>query len=142
LRREGSSLGSAEVLNYAIYVRPAVLARFVDTPRDEIEKRLFGSVTAQLLFTQPLLRHMAERGTGTIAFTASGSGYAPPTAPPGEGGRALAYGVSKAALHRIAEQLVVEHPDLRFYNLQLGAVATERVLASGSALERLRSGYP
>jgi NAD(P)-dependent dehydrogenase (short-subunit alcohol dehydrogenase family) len=122
------------VLNNAIYVAPSGLARFVDTSREEIEARLYANVTAQLLFTQPLLRHMAERGSGTIAFTTSGAGYFPPTLGPGDGGWVLTYGVSKAGMNRIAEQLAVEHPELRFLNLQPGAVATERVLAAGEEL--------
>jgi len=130
------ALGHVDVvLNNAIYVGPAGLARFVDTPRDELEKRIFANVTAQLLLTQPLLRHMADRGRGVIAFTTSGAGYAPVRRAPGDGGWALSYGVSKAGLHRIAEQLAIEHPELRFWNLQPGPVATERVLASGADLE-------
>jgi NAD(P)-dependent dehydrogenase (short-subunit alcohol dehydrogenase family) len=122
------------VLNNAIYVAPSGLTRFVDTSREEIEARIYGNVTAQLLFTQPLLRHMAERGSGTIAFTTSGAGYFPPAKGPGDGGWVLTYGVSKAGMNRIAEQLAVEHPELRFLNLQPGAVATERVLAAGEEL--------
>jgi NAD(P)-dependent dehydrogenase (short-subunit alcohol dehydrogenase family) len=93
-------------------------------------------VAAQLLFTQPVLRHMAARGSGIIANVTSGAGYNPPFAAVGDGGWALTYGVSKAGLNRIAEQLVVEHgaDGLRFYNLQPGAVATERVLAAGEKL--------
>ena len=121
------------VLNNAIYVAPG-MARFLDTPPEQIEDRLFANVTAQLLFTQPLLRHMSEQGSGTIAFTTSGAGYFPPTRGPGDGGWVLTYGVSKAGMNRIAEQLAVEHPDLRFLNLQPGAVATERVLAAGEEL--------
>lgn len=48
--------------------------------------------------------------------------------------------MSKAGLNRIAEQLVVEHPALSFWNLQPGQVATERVLASGPALEFVARG--
>ena len=118
------------VLNNAIYVGPAGLARYLDTPREEIERRLFGNVTAQLLLSRPLLRHMAERGGGVLAFTTSAAGYAPVSRAAGDGGWALTYGVSKAGLNRIAEQLVVEHPEVRAYNLQPGQVATERVLAA------------
>ncbi len=131
------ALGHVDVLvNNAIYVGPAGEKRFLDTPIDEIEKRLYGNVTAQLLFTQPVLAHMAARGSGVIGNVTSGAGYNKPFAPIGEGGWALTYGVSKAGLNRIAEQLVVEHgsDELRFYNLQPGAVATERVLAAGEKL--------
>jgi len=136
-----ADLGAVDVVcNNAIYVGPAGMARFLDTPRDELERRLFANVTAQLLLTQPFLRHMAERGTGVIAFTTSAAGYAPVTRAVGAGGWALSYGVSKAGLNRIAEQLVVEHPDLRFLNLQPGQVATERVLAAGAELEFVARG--
>lgn len=130
-------LGHVDVLvNNAIYVGPAGEKRFLDTPPDELDKRIFGNVTAQLLFTQPVLRHMVGRGSGTIANITSGAGFNKPFAPIGEGGWAPSYGVSKAGLHRIAQQLVVEHAKdgLRFYNLQPGAVATERVLAAGEKL--------
>lgn len=124
------------VVNNAIYVGPAGERRFLDTPIDEIEKRIYGNVISQLLFTQPILAHMVGRGTGVIANVTSGAGYNRPFAAIGEGGWALTYGVSKAGLNRIAEQLVVEHAKdgLRFYNLQPGAVSTERVLAAGEKL--------
>jgi NAD(P)-dependent dehydrogenase (short-subunit alcohol dehydrogenase family) len=131
------ALGHVDILvNNAIYVGPAGEKRFLDTPVDEIEKRLYGNITAQLLFTQPVLAHMVARGSGVIANVTSGAGYNRPFAAIGEGGWALTYGVSKAGLNRIAEQLVVEHAKdgLHFYNLQPGAVATERVLAAGEKL--------
>jgi NAD(P)-dependent dehydrogenase (short-subunit alcohol dehydrogenase family) len=131
------ALGHVDLLiNNAIYVGPAGEKRFLDTPIDEIEKRLYGNITAQLLFTQPILAHMVRRGSGVVANVTSGAGYNRPFAAIGAGGWALTYGVSKAGLNRIAEQLVVEHADdgLRFYNLQPGAVATERVLAAGEKL--------
>lgn len=132
-----AALGHVDVLvNNAIYVGPAGEKRFLDTPPDELEKRLFGNITAQLLFTQPVLAHMVAQGSGVIANVTSGAGYNKPFAAIGEGGWALSYGVSKAGLNRIAEQLVVEHgkDGLFFCNLQPGAVATERVLAAGEKL--------
>lgn len=136
-----AELGHVDVvLNNAIYVGPAGIARFLDTPREELERRLFGNVTAQLLLTQPLLRHMIDRGSGLIAFTTSAAGYMPVRRATGDGGWALSYGVSKAGLNRIAEQLVVEHPEIRCYNLQPGQVATERVLAAGEQLAFVARG--
>jgi NAD(P)-dependent dehydrogenase (short-subunit alcohol dehydrogenase family) len=133
--RAVQELGHVEVvLNNAIYVGPAGNSRFLDTPREEIERRIYGNVTAQLLFSQPLVRHMAERQRGVVAFTTSGAGYAPIRRVVGDGGWALTYGVSKAAVTRIAQQLVVEHPDLWCCSLQPGLVATERVRAAGAAL--------
>jgi 3-oxoacyl-[acyl-carrier protein] reductase len=132
-----AGLGHVDVvLNNAIYVGPAGNGRFLDTPADELEKRIFGNITAQLILLQPILRHMLERGAGTVAGMTSGAGYLPPPAPVGEGGWAVSYGVSKAGFHRIVEQLVVElgGSGLRFLNLQPGFVTTERVLAAGERL--------
>ena len=131
------ALGHVDILiNNAIYVGPAGEKLFLDTPVSEIENRLYGNITAQLIFMQPVLRKMVERGSGVIANVTSGAGYFKPFAAIGKGGWALNYGVSKAGLHRIAEQLVIEHgaDGLFFCNLQPGAVATERVLAAGEKL--------
>jgi NAD(P)-dependent dehydrogenase (short-subunit alcohol dehydrogenase family) len=131
------ALGSVDVLvNNAIYVGPAGNHAFLDTPTDELEKRIFGNVTAQLIFIQPVLRHMVGQGGGTIANITSGSGYFTPPGAPGKGGWALSYGVSKAAVTRIAAQLLAEHGDdgICAYSLQPGPVATERVLAAGPKL--------
>lgn len=130
------------LLNNAIYVSEGGPERFLDTPPDEIEKRLFGNVAAQLIFTQPILRAMVAQGSGLIANMTSAAGYVPPPGPPGEGGWALTYGVSKAGFHRIVKQLVVEHPELRFLNLQPGFVSTERVLAEESLAFVAAHGAP
>ena len=124
------------VVNNAIYVGPAGERRFLDTPPDELERRLFGNITAQLLLLQPFLRHMVARRCGTIANVTSAAGYAKPEQAIGEGGWALSYGVSKAGFHRIARQLVVEHghDGIHVLNVQPGFVATERVLAAGEKL--------
>ncbi len=132
------ALGHLDVLvNNAVYVGPGGESRFLDLDPDELERRLFGNVTAQLRLTQPILRHMVERRTGLIANITSAAGYAKPERAIGDGGWALAYGVSKAGFHRIARQLVVEHrrDGVQFLNLQPGYVATERVLAAGEKLE-------
>lgn len=131
------ALGHVDVLvNNAIYVGPAGELRFCDTPADEIERRVYGNLTAQLVFTQPILRHMVSRGSGTIADITTAAAYRTPRAAVGEGGWALTYGVSKAGFHRFAAQLVAEHgrDGVQFLNLQPGMVATERVLAAGEKL--------
>lgn len=127
-------LGHVDVLlNNAIYVGPLNMARFLDYPPEELEKRVYGNLTAQLIFTQPVLRHMAERGSGTIAGTTSAAGLIRPYATADKGGWAAVYGITKAGFNRIAEQLVVEHADdgLHFLNLQPGFVVTERIRAKG-----------
>ncbi len=130
-----AALGHVDVLlNNAIYVGPGSTETFLATPPDEIEKRMYGNVTAQLVFTQPVVRHMAARGTGAVVGMTSAAGYARPFAAAGAGGWSLVYGVSKAAFTRIAAQLAVEHPELHCYNVQPGFVTTERVQAAGAKL--------
>jgi NAD(P)-dependent dehydrogenase (short-subunit alcohol dehydrogenase family) len=137
-------LGHVDVLvNNAIYVGPYGENRLLDTPPHELEKRLFGNVTAQLLFLQPVLRHMVDRGTGTLANMTSAAAYVRPPAAAGEGGWSLIYGVSKAGFHRIAEQLAIEYPQLTVVNVQPGQVITERVAAAGEKLAFVaRGGAP
>ena len=141
-----AALGHVDVLvNNAIYVGPGNQTRFLDTPWSAVDDRLFANLAAQLAFTRPILASMVERGSGVIATVTSGAGYTTPPAPPGEGGWGIAYSASKAGVNRIAVQLAVEYGDqgIRAYSLQPGAVLTERVAASGEALEFVaRHGAP
>jgi len=61
----------------------------------------------------------------------SASGYADATKAAGDGGWGLGYGMSKAAMHRIAGFLAVEHgaDGIRAYNVQPNLIATERIAA-------------
>lgn len=132
-----AELGHIDVLvNNAIFVGPGNHDRLLDVPPDILERRLFANLTAQLLFTQPILRTMVERGRGTIVGITSGAGLRAPPGPPGEGGWGIGYGCSKGGFHRIAGHLAVEYGDrgLLALNLQPGLVATERVLASGDTV--------
>ena len=130
-----AALGHVDVLlNNAIYVGPGSTDLFLATPPDEIERRIFGNVTAQLVFTQPVLRHMAARGAGSIVGMTSAAGYAKPFRRADDGGWSLVYGVSKAAFTRFAAQLAIEHPALSCFNVQPGFVTTERVRAAGEKL--------
>jgi NAD(P)-dependent dehydrogenase (short-subunit alcohol dehydrogenase family) len=142
--RAVSELGHVDVLvNNAIYVGPYAENRLLDTPPHELEKRVYGNVTAQLLFLQPVLRHMVDRGMGTVANMTTAAAYLRPRAVAGEGGWSLIYGVSKAGFHRIAEQLAIEYPQLTVVNVQPGQVITERVAAAGEKLAFVaRGGAP
>ncbi len=145
-QRAIEELGHVDLLvNNAIFVGPGNHDRFLDIEPGVLEKRLFGNLTAQLLFTQPILRHMVARGRGTILGITSGAGLRPPPAPPGEGGWAIGYGCSKGGFHRMAGHIAVEYGDrgIRALNLQPGPVVTERVQAAGAALEWVRrQGLP
>lgn len=138
VRKTISSLGHIDVLvNNAIYVGAGGGSQFLDTALDDLEKRIYGNLTAQLHVTQHVLRHMVQRGFGTIVNITSAAGQLTPTSPVGSGGWALGYAASKAGFHRIADMVALEYGELgiRAYNLNPGFVATERVMAAGAALE-------
>ena len=130
-------LGHIDVLvNNAIFVGPGGGSLFLDTSLDDLEKRIYGNLTAQLHITQHVLRHMVERRTGCIVNVTSGAGQHTPPVPAGKGGWALGYAASKAGFHRIADMVALEYGDqgIRAFNINPGFVATERVLAAGDAL--------
>jgi len=126
------SLGHLDVLvNNAIYVGPGGQHRFLESDPEELARRVFGNVTAQLLLTQRAVTQMIGRGGGLVLDISSGAGQHTPRHPVGEGGWALSYAVTKAGFHRIADMLALEcgAAGIRAFNLNPGFVATERVLA-------------
>jgi NAD(P)-dependent dehydrogenase (short-subunit alcohol dehydrogenase family) len=128
-----ASWGHIDVLvNNAIYVGPGNDDRFLDVDPENLERRIFANLTAQLLLSQRALLAMAERGTGTVINITSGAGLRDPGAPTGEpGGWALGYGASKGGFHRMAGVVAVELGDrgIRCFNVEPGFTATERVVA-------------
>jgi 3-oxoacyl-[acyl-carrier protein] reductase len=126
------ALGHLDVLvNNAIYVGPGAQRPFLDSEPEQLARRVFGNVTAQLLLTQRSVAHMVGRGGGLVLDISSAAGQYTPRHSLGEGGWALAYAVTKAGFHRIADMLAFECGDagIRAFNLNPGFVATERVLA-------------
>jgi NAD(P)-dependent dehydrogenase (short-subunit alcohol dehydrogenase family) len=117
------------LVNNAIYVGPENDQFFLDVSMTELEKRIFGNVTAQLTITQRALRAMVSRGGGTIVNVTSMAGMVTPPGPLGDGGWALGYAVSKGGFHRAAGVIAAELGDagIRAFNLQPGFIATERV---------------
>lgn len=136
--------GRLDVLvNNAIYVGVGSEQLFADCATDNLISRVTGNVTAQMLITQRALQHMlaaepdAEGRRGTVCCITSGAGQTTPRSPVGHGGWPLAYSVTKAGFHRIADMLVVEYGDrgIRALNVNPGFVATERVVAAGAQLD-------
>ena len=115
------------VVNNAIYVG-SVPGKLLDTPAAEIEKQLWGDLTAQLLLLQPQVRHMVERKNGVIINIGSGAGRWKLTMPIGQGGPALTYCAAKAGFHRAADRIAFEYGDdgIWAYSVDPGFVATER----------------
>ncbi len=125
-------LGHLDVLvNNAIYVGPGAHRRFLETEPDDLVRRVSCNVTAQLLITRRAVAHMVGRGGGLLLDISSAAGQVTPRRPVGEGGWPVAYAVTKAGFHRIADMLALEYGDagVRAFNLNPGFVATERVLA-------------
>ncbi len=130
--------GRLDVLvNNAIYVGVGNDTLFADCTPENLINRVTCNITAQMLITQRALHHMLAVGGGTICDVTSGAGQVTPRAPVGSGGWPLAYSVTKAGFHRIADMLVVEYGDrgIRAFNVNPGFVATERVVAAGAQLD-------
>ena len=122
--------GAVDVLvNNAIWTGAGNFTRFLDTDIDDVLRRVDANLSAQLIFTQPILAAMVQRGGGVILNVTSGAAYAPPFALPGEGGWGLGYAVSKAGFQRMTEQVAFEYArdGISALNVQPGFVATERV---------------
>ena len=116
------------VVNNAIYVTGGGPKHFLDQSADDLEKQLWGDLTAQLLLLQPQVAHMVERGAGVVVNIGSGSGRWKLKMPIGQGGPQLAYCVAKAGLHRAADRIAFEYGDagVRAFTIDPGFVATER----------------
>jgi len=134
--------GQIDVLvNNAIHTGPGSMLRFEDTTVEMIETKLAANVVAQVILIKAVLPHMVARGTGTVVDVTSAVAITDPPAPPGDGGWGLAYAMSKGAFHRLAPNLTVEYPTLRFFNLEPGYVQTERAIQNAAALG-LEGRYP
>ena len=124
--------GRIDVLvNNGRYIGPGHMDRILDTPVDLLDKHLQANVLAIVALCKLVLPGMIERGGGTIVNITSAAGYADPTRPAGDGGWGMGYGISKAAMHRIAGFVVAEHghQGIRAYNIQPNLIATERIAA-------------
>jgi NAD(P)-dependent dehydrogenase (short-subunit alcohol dehydrogenase family) len=122
--------GRIDVLvNNGRYVGPGHMDHFIDTPIGVLDAHLQANVVAPLILTRLVLDGMIERGSGFVVNLTSGSGLSDPPAPAGDGGWGLGYGMSKGAFHRVAGLLAVElaHTGVKFFNLDPGFVATERI---------------
>lgn len=116
------------VVNNAIYVAPGGPKSFLEVSPDDLEKQLWGDLTAQLLLLQPQVAHMVERGVGVIVNVGSGSGRYRLTMPIGQGGPQLSYCAAKAGFHRAADRIAFEYGDrgVVAFTIDPGFVATER----------------
>jgi len=126
------------VVHNARYVGAGHMDRFVDTPIGLLEDQLRANVIGPLVLNKAFLPSMIERRSGTIMTITSAVAYTDPLCPAGKGGWGMGYGVSKAALHRVAGFLEAEHAHdgIVAVNVQPGMIDTERTL-----LESGRFGF-
>jgi NAD(P)-dependent dehydrogenase (short-subunit alcohol dehydrogenase family) len=117
------------VVHNGRYIGPGHMDRFLDTPMELLEKQVQANVFAPLLINKLVLPSMIRAGGGIIVNITSAAGYADPTKPAGNGGWGMGYGISKGAFQRIAGFLAVElaEQNIRCFNIQPGAVSTERI---------------
>jgi len=118
------------IVHNARFIGPGHMDLILETPVEVLEKHVQGNALSPLLLTRALLPSMLERGGGTIIYITSTAAYEAPPKRAGEGGWGLSYSMSKAAGHSIAGLLAVEYGDrgIRAFNLQPGAVKTERLM--------------
>jgi NAD(P)-dependent dehydrogenase (short-subunit alcohol dehydrogenase family) len=111
------------------YVGPGHMDLFMDTPVDILRQHLEANCLGPLVMNQIAIPQMLRQGGGTIVHITSSAGFATPRKPAGQGGWGMGYGVSKAAFHRTVGILDAElgSSGLRFFNIQPGFVATERI---------------
>ncbi len=117
------------LVNNGRYIGPGHMDLVVDTPIEILDAHLQANVIAPLILTKLLLPSMIGRGHGVIMNITSASGQMDPPAPAGQGGWGLGYGMSKAALNRIAGLLNLElaGTGVLVFNVHPGFVATERL---------------
>lgn len=136
--------GPIDVLvNNAVHTGPGSMTRFLDTTPEDFEKKAQANYLSQLVLIRAVLPGMIDGGRGRIINMTSAAGMQDPTAPVGEGGWGLAYSASKAAFHRTAGILAVEHgPDgVLAFNVEPGMVLTEKMAINQRVLG-LEDKYP
>jgi NAD(P)-dependent dehydrogenase (short-subunit alcohol dehydrogenase family) len=127
--------GRLDVLvNNAIYTGSGGPAMLLDAEPSELVNKITGNVIAPILITRRALHYMVAAGRGRIVNITSNVSQEVPPGPVGRGGWELAYSVSKAGFHRIADMVAVEYGDrgIRSLNINPGIVATEKLVSSAS----------
>jgi NAD(P)-dependent dehydrogenase (short-subunit alcohol dehydrogenase family) len=122
--------GRVDVLvNNGRYIGPGHMDLVLDTPIELLDAHWFANVASPLVLVKALLPQMLERASGVVVDITSSAAWIDPPAPAGRGGWGLGYTATKAAMHRIVPILAIEHANrgVRFYNVQPGFVATERM---------------
>jgi NAD(P)-dependent dehydrogenase (short-subunit alcohol dehydrogenase family) len=123
------------VLN-AVHTGAGSMLRLLDTPPETLTLKLHANAVAQLVLVQAALPVMLAAGAGRIIGITSYAASHDPTSPVGAGGWGYAYAASKAAFHRLAGHVAVEHGQdgIVAVNVDPGHVVTERMAANAERL--------
>jgi len=135
--RVTASWGGVDLLvNNAVDTGPGSMVPILDLTVAQFQAKLEANVMAPLVLVQAVLPGMLALGGGTIVNVTSHTATADPPGPVGNGGWGLGYAASKAALHRIAPLVAVEHGSqgIRAFNVDPGYVETERQVVNAAAL--------
>ena len=124
------------LVNNAVDTGPGSMVPILDLPWLNWRPSWTPTWWRPLVLVQAVLPGMLERGGGIIVNVTSHTATADPPGPVGQGGWGLGYAASKAALHRFAPLLAVEHgcQGIRAFNVDPGYVETERQLVNAAAL--------
>lgn len=123
------------VLN-AVHTGAGSMLRVLDTPVEALQTKLTANAAAQFVLVQAALPPMLEAGRGRVIAITSYAATHNPAAPVGEGGWGYSYAASKAAFHRLAGHIAVEHgpAGIIAVNVDPGHVITERMAANSARL--------
>ena len=135
------------LLNNGIYTGPGSMDLFLDLDAETVHTLFRANLFAQIDVVQRILPGMLARGSGVVIDMVSGAGLQDPPAPANRGGWGFAYAATKAAFHRLAGVLAVEHADsgVRFHNVEPGFVMTEAMRLNdpdGEIEKRFRPAPP
>ncbi|MBS0377037.1 MAG: SDR family oxidoreductase [Proteobacteria bacterium] len=104
--------GRIDVLvNNAIYQGPGLMYGLDEFTQEQLDGALLGIFVNQVYLTRRVLPGMIAQGGGTVVCIGSVAALGPPPVPPSKGGWGFLYGASKAAFHRLAEYVHLEHKD-------------------------------
>jgi NAD(P)-dependent dehydrogenase (short-subunit alcohol dehydrogenase family) len=133
------------VLN-AVHTGAGSMLPIEQTTPEMLTTKLLANAVAQLVLVQAALPMLKAAGDGRVIAMTSYAATHEPAAAVGQGGWGYAYAASKAAFHRLAGHLAVEHgaDGILAVNVDPGHVMTERMRANAErlGLEGRYSGAP
>jgi NAD(P)-dependent dehydrogenase (short-subunit alcohol dehydrogenase family) len=123
------------LVHNARFIGPGHMDSILDTPVEILDNHVQGNALSPHLLNRCFLPSMLANGGGTIIYITSTAAYGAPPNKVGSGGWGLCYSMSKHAGHALTGIVDVEYRDqgIRAFNLQPGAIKTERLMQDMSA---------